>query len=51
MVLRWDREIRATTKIDESRDENAIVREMAFTNALVLKMSQLAKQVCRVAIQ
>ena len=45
MIFRWDREIRATGKVDESRAENAVVREMAFTNALVLKMSQLAKQV------
>lgn len=50
-MKRWDREIGQTTMIDESTAENAIVKDMAFTNALVLKMSQLAKQVqvvCRV---
>ena len=44
-IKRWDREIRESGAIDEEAEINAIVPQMAFTNALVLKMNQLTKQV------
>ena len=44
-VKRWDKELKESGTIDEKAEGNLIMKEMSFTNALVLKTNQLAKQV------
>ena len=41
----WCKELAATKKLDVEADRNQLVKDLAFTNAMVLKMNQIAKQV------
>ena len=48
-VKRWTKELEAKGFIDEEAEGNEKLKELTFTNGLVLKINQLSKQVRKVS--